>query len=108
MNRRERTLQSLDGLSVGDAFGERFFRMPRRAIAGRWQWTDDTQMALSIVEVLLAHHAPDFETALWTTVAGWGDQDTTRAIIGGIVAARLPVPDEWLARREPLPAGFRV
>jgi ADP-ribosylglycohydrolase len=52
---------SLDGLSVGDAFGERFFQpfditqmlLERRATpAPPWRWTDDTAMALSVVEIL--------------------------------------------------------
>lgn len=52
---------SLEGLSVGDAFGERFFVNPaslqlligNRALpAAPWYFTDDTQMALSIVEIL--------------------------------------------------------
>jgi ADP-ribosylglycohydrolase len=55
---------SLEGLSVGDAFGERFFLPPGMAIArieGRvlpaapWPYTDDTQMALSIVSILRQH-----------------------------------------------------
>ncbi len=55
---------SLDGLSVGDAFGERFFTSPAtveslilaRALPRHpWKWTDDTAMAISIVEVLSAH-----------------------------------------------------
>jgi ADP-ribosylglycohydrolase len=53
--------RSLDGLSIGDAFGERFFGPPetvRRRIdsrvfpSGRLGYTDDTVMALSVVEVL--------------------------------------------------------
>ena len=57
----ERALLALEGLSTGDAFGERFFVHPDRAadlIAGRavpaapWTYTDDTVMALGIVEVL--------------------------------------------------------
>lgn len=50
--------RSLDGLSVGDAFGELFFRispsetMSSQLPSGIWYWTDDTHMALSIVEVL--------------------------------------------------------
>jgi len=51
--------QSLDGLSVGDALGERFFgrdaqqRLERRELpAAPWSYTDDTEMALSVVEVL--------------------------------------------------------
>lgn len=57
----ERALVSLLGLSVGDAFGERFF-MPHAALhdaiegrtipASPWRYTDDTQMALAVVEVL--------------------------------------------------------
>jgi ADP-ribosylglycohydrolase len=52
---------SLDGLSVGDAFGEKFFgpervvleRIEGRVVPpGRWPYTDDTEMALGIVEVL--------------------------------------------------------
>lgn len=51
-------LLSLQGLSVGDAFGELFFSplmqkpLPCPLPAGPWPWTDDTHMALSIVEVL--------------------------------------------------------
>jgi ADP-ribosylglycohydrolase len=56
-----RALLSLEGLSVGDALGERFFFQGSRAtimIAGRqvppppWDYTDDTRMALSIVAIL--------------------------------------------------------
>jgi ADP-ribosylglycohydrolase len=59
--RLARALVSLEGLSVGDAFGERFFLAPNVAhlIIGQrglapppWRYTDDTQMALSIVEIL--------------------------------------------------------
>jgi ADP-ribosylglycohydrolase len=59
-------LLSLDGLSLGDAFGESFF-VPdaARLIADRclqdwiWRWTDDTAMAISIVETLVAHGVVD-------------------------------------------------
>jgi ADP-ribosylglycohydrolase len=63
MNVHERAWLSLEGLSVGDTFGERFFGPPEdalRKIAQRelcappWTYTDDTEMALSIVEVLRA------------------------------------------------------
>ena len=52
-----RARRSLDGLSVGDAFGEQFFVHPNMAeslIADRaeprapWRWTDDTAMARNI------------------------------------------------------------
>ncbi|MFF3333679.1 ADP-ribosylglycohydrolase family protein [Streptomyces sp. NPDC002888] len=55
-----------------------------------------------------ARHQDDLASALWTTAEGFGDVDTTCAITGGIVAARTGVdgvPEEWLSRREPLPAG---
>lgn len=55
-----------------------------------------------------ARHLRRFEEALWTTVSGLGDRDTTCAIVGGIVAADpdVPVPTEWISMREPL-EGFR-
>jgi ADP-ribosylglycohydrolase len=54
-----------------------------------------------------AHHHDDYEGALWTTVAGGGDRDTTCAIVGGIVAlSAKDVPETWLQHREPLPPGF--
>ncbi|WP_042364713.1 ADP-ribosylglycohydrolase family protein, partial [Streptacidiphilus neutrinimicus] len=50
---------SLTGLAVGDAFGAQFFvpdNLPalraRRLPPGTWPWTDDTEMACSVVEVL--------------------------------------------------------
>jgi len=60
----ERALDALEGLSVGDAFGEQFFRDELAALAmiadrreppGEWLWTDDTAMALSLVAVLDRH-----------------------------------------------------
>jgi len=53
-----------------------------------------------------AHHADTYENALWVTVSGRGDMDTTCAIVGGIIGTARPVPPEWLARREPLPDDF--
>ena len=58
---RTPTRLSLDGLSIGDAFGQKFFTHPEivaglieeRAVpSGPWSYTDDTEMALSIVWVL--------------------------------------------------------
>ena len=55
--RLKRALLSLDGLSVGDAFGDQFFVNPQTVIdritqrlvsASRWHYTDDTVMALCI------------------------------------------------------------
>jgi ADP-ribosylglycohydrolase len=55
-----------------------------------------------------AYHGFDFETALWTTVAGGGDRDTTCAIVGSIVGLSADIPETWLRAREPLPAEFEL
>ena len=53
-----------------------------------------------------AAKAPDdFAEAMWLTVAGLGDRDTTCAIVGGIVGARVGtegIPIEWREKRESL------
>jgi len=54
-----------------------------------------------------AGHLDNYEEALWLTVSGFGDRDTTCAIVGGIVAAYTGtegIPAAWRADREPLPA----
>ncbi len=55
----ERAKLSLEGLSIGDAFGQCFFSpgvaaqtTNRRLPEGLWKFTDDTEMAISIVNVL--------------------------------------------------------
>jgi ADP-ribosylglycohydrolase len=59
----EQALLSLDGLSVGDALGAAYGEgdtLPamalkiakRELLSGQWRWTDDTHMAMSIVEIL--------------------------------------------------------
>ena len=64
--RLARARRSLEGLSVGDAFGEQFFHLPDRAADYRarathtlpippWPSTADTQMVLSIVCILRQH-----------------------------------------------------
>lgn len=52
-----------------------------------------------------SRHLDDYESAMWATVSGLGDRDTTCAIVGGIVALRVGrerLPAEWVARREPI------
>lgn len=67
-DRMARARRALDGLSIGDAFGQRFFVAPdaidsmiswRAAPPAPWRWTDDTHMALSIVDELDARGAID-------------------------------------------------
>lgn len=55
-----------------------------------------------------ARHTDRFDDALWTTVEGLGDRDTTCAIVGGIVAlaAGVVLPAAWREAREPL--GFTL
>jgi ADP-ribosylglycohydrolase len=46
-----------------------------------------------------------YSEALWKTVGGLGDRDTTCAIVGGIVAGRVGregIPQDWRTAREPL------
>ncbi|WP_369182631.1 ADP-ribosylglycohydrolase family protein [Streptomyces sp. Y1] len=53
-----------------------------------------------------AEHLDSLPEALWHTLEGWGDKDTTCAIAGGVVAARTgtaDIPAAWLAAREALP-----
>lgn len=86
----DRALISLAGLSVGDAFGEQFFRLPWEAIGRRtlpptpWKWTDDTAMALSIVEVLRNHRAIE-QDVLAASFAAHFRQDPRRGYAGGAV-----------------------
>ena len=65
-DRFHRALASLRGLSVGDALGAQF-AVPARHQAlvggevppGRWSWTDDTEMACSVLAVLAARGGID-------------------------------------------------
>src|SRR6266513_2677972 len=57
-------VRSLEGLAIGDAFGECFFSIALNPLSLRmhlenrvlpnwgWRWTDDTAMAISVVETL--------------------------------------------------------
>lgn len=79
--RWQRAHLSLEGLAVGDAFGVRFFsfssdryhryfedrQLP--AIDGFWRFTDDTQMALSLMEVLRHHEQIDQDHLMESFVA---------------------------------------
>ncbi len=53
-----------------------------------------------------SQHLSSYEEALWLTVSGLGDRDTTCAMVGGIVAlsaGAASIPPLWKASREPLP-----
>jgi ADP-ribosylglycohydrolase len=54
-----------------------------------------------------ARHLSSYEEALWATVSGLGDRDTTCAIVGGIVVMYVGVesiPAQWLEHREQIPS----
>ncbi|MEU0698591.1 ADP-ribosylglycohydrolase family protein [Streptomyces niveus] len=64
--RFRRALASLRGLAVGDAIGSQFFvpvnypLLKRREVPpGPWQWTDDAEMATSVLAVLAEHGRVD-------------------------------------------------
>lgn len=69
---------------------------------GSWVSCADTvPLALRIA----ASHLDDYRGAVATAVAAGGDTDTTAAIVGGIVAARVSlagIPPEWRDAVEPL------
>jgi ADP-ribosylglycohydrolase len=88
--REERLLRarrSLLGLAIGDAFGETMFvppqeaarRAAKRLISTRrsWRWTDDTAMAMSIVEVLGRHETIDTDALAAAFARRWA-QDPGR------------------------------
>jgi len=69
-------MRALEGVALGDCFGERFFGEPDRVLAairarqlpsGTWHWTDDTAMAICVTETLERHGAiePDALAALF-------------------------------------------
>jgi ADP-ribosylglycohydrolase len=71
--RKELAAVVLDGLSVGDAFGELHAygsegvraRVTAGVMAGPWWWTDDTAMALGIMECLHRSGSIDEPTLAW-------------------------------------------
>ncbi|WP_030020373.1 ADP-ribosylglycohydrolase family protein [Streptomyces monomycini] len=80
-DRFERALDSLRGLSLGDALGSQFFvpanypNLKRRELPpSPWQWTDDTEMACSVVAVLADHGRID-QDALARSFADHHDFD---------------------------------
>jgi ADP-ribosylglycohydrolase len=113
MPRLERALTSLEGLSVGDAFGERFFVSPatvEQVISARamprepWRYTDDTVMALSVVEVLAEHGRIDQDALMAAFARRWA-AEPDRGYGGGAhhLLQRCALGESW---REVAPALF--
>ena len=85
-----RARRSLEGLSVGDAFGQRFFVEPAAAVRlielralprAPWGYTDDTEMALALYAVLDRHGRVD-QDALAAEFARRWRCDPTRGYAG--------------------------
>lgn len=97
----KRALDSLEGLSVGDAFGECFFSVATDAMAWdkyistrtlpnwNWRWTDDTAMAVSIIEVLAQRGAIDQDELAMSFAAryAWDDRRGYGGTAHGILMA---------------------
>jgi ADP-ribosylglycohydrolase len=88
---------------------ERARALPPEADVEVAMWTLGTGSHVSAADTVpfalwcAARHLDAFEEAMWTTVSGLGDRDTTCAIVGGIVAlsaGRASIPAEWFAARE--------
>ncbi len=98
----KQALLSLEGLSVGDGFGEKSFWLGKKAIArrelppGTWRWTDDTQMALSIVETLREFNHID-QDALAESFAHRYTQQPQRGYGGGAMRhlQRVANGEDW-------------
>src|SRR5438067_2403280 len=92
-DRLERALCALEGLSVGDAFGEQFFYLDDSHIAARteppppWWYTDDTNMALSIVAVLRHHGHLDQDSLAHDFAARYDDERGYGMAMHGLLRA---------------------
>ncbi len=99
--RLTRAFDALEGLSVGDAFGEQYFHFPERIrsrvlSAGPWHWTDDTAMAVSLFE-LLQRHGQVEQNDLATTFALRYATEPHRGYGGTAhdILRRIGVGEDW-------------
>jgi len=112
MNANDRAWLALEGLSIGDAFGERCFgppeevfgRISRRVLSpAPWPYTDDTEMAISVYEVVTELGAVDQDELAKRFAArmqvGRGYGQGAYAILTGIQKGR-----DWRALTQ---SGFR-
>lgn len=108
----DRAMLSLEGLSVGDALGEQTFnggqfaRALRREIPTTplWRYTDDTEMALGILEILRSHGAIDCD-ALAQVFARRHRLQPDRGYGGGAIRILTAIArgESW---RDVAPAAF--
>ncbi len=95
-------LESLDGLSIGDAFGQCFFRpeysqshvLDQRLPDPIWFYTDDTEMSLSIVSVLAQSGNID-QTLLAQSLARHYDYDRAYGPSMHRVLERIRSGEHW-------------
>jgi ADP-ribosylglycohydrolase len=106
---------AVEGLSVGDALGQTCFHSdnygalvedPRATARGPWEWTDDTAMALGILEVLDRHGRIE-QDDLAATFARRFDAEPHRGYGGGAVRLLGAIRDgaEWRAAAAALFGG---
>jgi ADP-ribosylglycohydrolase len=93
----DRALLSLECLSIGDAFGQRFFGDDQAVITrivarelprSPWQWTDDTEMAASLVAQLIERGTVDQDQLAQSFAAR---MDLERGYGGGAIEALLAI-----------------
>ncbi|MEV4631001.1 ADP-ribosylglycohydrolase family protein [Micromonospora sp. NPDC049523] len=106
----ELCMDSLEGLSVGDALGAQFF-VPGTAVgdliagvmpAAPWPWTDDTEMACSVVRELLERGHLDQDRL----AAAFGENFEPYRGYGGGAVVILRQLREGASWREVSPAAF--
>lgn len=111
--RLERALVALDGLSVGDALGEKFFAAGSLAMiaqratpTGFWHTTDDTEMAISIVDVLERYGQIEQDELAQFFARRWS-RDPGRGYGGGAIRLLRAVSEggPWRALSEQLFSG---
>ena len=114
-SRMARARLALDGLSVGDALGQTCFHPdnygalladPRATARPPWPWTDDTAMALGILEVLDRHGRIDQED-LAATFARRFAAEPLRGYGGGAIRLLGSIRDgaDWRAAARSLFGG---
>ncbi len=102
MNSLPDALHALEGLSVGDAFGQCFFQPEasdetiahRRLPDAPWYFTDDTEMALSVVSIL-ARHGRIEQGALADSLAHHYDFERAYGPAMHRVLARIRDGEHW-------------
>jgi len=99
----QRAREALEGLSVGDAFGQCFFQPSERsgpwlrqrlAPPSPWPYTDDTQMSLSVLEALSDAASIDCD-ALARSLARHYDYDRAYGPSMHRVLARIAAGEDW-------------